>query len=241
MKGTLFIIGMGPGDPELVTKKAERILHTLSIIAYFCKKSERGHARSIANAYLINTTTELRFEYPITTEISHHIPDYKNALKAFYDHSSQTLQQWLDKGQNVGLLCEGDPLLYGSAIYILERLQNNYPIKIIPGISAMSGCWNQIQLPIVRYDQTLTILPATLPLDKLLQKLKQCESIVLMKIGRNLAKIKTALKQSNLLDHAIYIERGTQNEQRVLPLRQFNDEQAPYFSLILIAEQGRYS
>lgn len=237
MKGTLFIIGMGPGDPELITKKAENCLHTLSIIAYFCKKNEIGHARQIASPYLIKTPTELRFEYPITTEISHHTADYKKTLTDFYNYTASVIQQHLDKGNDIGLLCEGDPLLYGSAIYILEILQKNYSIEIIPGISAMSGCWNRLQLPIVRNHQTLTVLPATLPLDVLLTKLKQCEATVLMKIGRNLTKIKSALKETNLLEQAVYIERVTQSKERILPLVQLQSEQAPYFSLILIARQ----
>lgn len=235
MKGTLFILGMGPGDPELLTKKAERILNSLSFIAYFCKKGEMGHARQIATPFLIHELTELRFEYPLTTEIPHYAPEYKETLETFYDHCASKIQKKLDEGQDIGLLCEGDPLLYGSAIYILERLQEQYTIETIPGVMAMNGCWSRLHLPIVRNDQTLTILSATLPLDKLLVKLNQCESIVIMKIGRNLAKVKTALKQTHLLEQATYIERGTQNQERILPLSQMQDEKAPYFSLILIA------
>ncbi len=234
MKGNLFIIGMGPGDPELVTKKAERILHSLSLIAYFCKKGEIGHARQIAKPYLTYDSPELRFEYPLTTEIPHYTPKYKDMLETFYDHCAFNLRKKLDKGQDIGLLCEGDPLLYGSAIYILERLQEQYSIEIIPGIMAMNGCWSRLHLPIVRNDQTLTILSATLPLDRLLIKLNQSEAIVIMKIGRNLAKIKTALQLTDLLEKAIYIERGTQNQERFLPLSQIQNEKAPYFSLILI-------
>lgn len=238
MKGTLFILGMGPGDPELITKKTERILHSLSLIAYFCKKGEIGHARYIATPYLSNNETELRFEYPFTTEISHSTAEYKQTLENFYDRCAFDLRQQLDAGQNIGLLCEGDPLLYGSAIYILERLQKHYPVKIIPGIMAMNGCWSQLPLPIVRNDQTLTIVPATLPLHTLLTKLNQGEAIVIMKIGRNLAKIRTALQQTHLLEKAIYIERGTQQQEHIIPLTQMHDEKAPYFSLILIAGQN---
>ena len=213
---------VGAAESKLALQEwgAGRILNSLSLIAYFCKKGEMGHARQIATPFLIHDLTELRFEYPLTTEIPHYAPEYKETLETFYDHCASKIQKKLDEGQDIGLLCEGDPLLYGSAIYILERLQEQYTIETIPGVMAMNGCWSRLHLPIVRNDQTLTILSATLPLDKLLVKLNQCESIVIMKIGRNLAK---------------YIERGTQNQERILPLSQMQDEKAPYFSLILIA------
>ncbi|EHD14146.1 precorrin-2 C(20)-methyltransferase [Commensalibacter intestini A911] len=235
MNGHLYILGMGPGDPELVTRKSERILRQTVVYAYFAKKGEVGHARKIADDMLSSQHQELRFEYPITTEIPHQSNEYKEALALFYDQSAKIIEQHLQDGQDVALLCEGDPLLYGSAMYILERLQPNYLTHIVPGITAMSGCWSAAQLPIVKYEQTLTVLPATLPLEQLVTKLRLCNAAVIMKIGRNLSKVKQALQSAGLLDNAIYIERGTQTEEKMMPLTQFKDSKAPYFSLILIA------
>lgn len=234
MSGHLYILGMGPGDPELVTRKAERLLREVPIYAYFAKKGEVGHARKIAEDIIVSTQQELRFEYPITTEIHHKSAAYKQALSLFYDHAADTIEQNLKNNQNVALLCEGDPLFYGSAMYILERLQSNYSTHIVPGITAMSGCWSNAHLPIVKYEQTLTVLPATLSLAELVIKLGQCNSVVIMKIGRNLSKVKQALQEVNMLDKAIYIERGTQAQEKIMPLSEFVGT-APYFSLILIA------
>ncbi|MDI2112610.1 precorrin-2 C(20)-methyltransferase [Commensalibacter nepenthis] len=235
MSGHLYILGMGPGDPELVTRKAERVLRQILIYAHFAKKGEMGHARKIANDMLSASHQELRFEYPITTEIPHQSDEYKQTISLFYDQSAATIEQYLQNGQDVALLCEGDPLLYGSAMYILERLQSNYETQIVPGITAMSGCWSNVQLPIVKYEQTLTILPATLPLEALIEKLRSCNAVVIMKMGRNLSKVKQALQETGLLDKAIYVERGTQMEEKKMPLTQYTESKAPYFSLILIA------
>lgn len=234
MNGHLYILGMGPGDPELVTRKAERILRKAPIYAYFAKKGEVGHARKIAEDMISSDHQEIRFEYPITTEIHHKSDEYKQSLFLFYDHCADKIEQHLKTNQDVALLCEGDPLFYGSAMYILERLQPNYSTHIVPGITAMSGCWSNAQLPIVKYEQTLTVLPATLPLEKLAGKLCECNSVVIMKIGRNLSKVKQALQEANMLDKAIYIERGTQAQEKIMPLCEFTGN-APYFSLILIA------
>ncbi|CAI3956910.1 Precorrin-2 methylase (CobF) (PDB:2QBU) [Commensalibacter communis] len=235
MHGHLYILGMGPGDPELVTRKSERILRQTTLYAYFAKKGEIGHARKIADDMLTSHHYELRFEYPITTEIPHQSDEYKQALCLFYDQSAKTIEQYLQKNQDVVLLCEGDPLLYGSAMYILERLQPNYTTHIVPGITAMSGCWSAAQLPIVKYEQTLTVLPATLPLEELIAKLRLCNAAVIMKMGRNLSKVKQALQETGLIDKAIYIERGTQAAEKMMPLTHYTEPKAPYFSLILIA------
>lgn len=234
MSGLLYILGMGPGDPELVTRKTERILRKAPIYAYFSKKGEVGHARKIAEDMISSTQQELRFEYPITTEISHKSNEYKQALSLFYDNCAEKIEQHLKKDQDIALLCEGDPLFYGSAMYILERLQSSHKTQIVPGITAMSGCWSNAQLPIVKYEQTLTILPATLPLEELVSKLCYCNSVVIMKLGRNLPKVKQALHEAHMLDKAIYIERGTQAQEKIMPLSEFTGI-APYFSLILIA------
>ncbi|MDI2090931.1 precorrin-2 C(20)-methyltransferase [Commensalibacter oyaizuii] len=234
MQGKLNILGMGPGDPELVTRKAERLLRSHSIFAYFAKKGEKGHARHIAQEFITNTHQELRFEYPITTEIPHKHIEYKQALQQFYDQSAHHIQHHLDQGETVNLLCEGDPLLYGSAMYILERLSPTYTTEIVPGICAMNGCWSAAKLPIVKYEQTLTVIPATLPLEQLTDKLYHSDSVVIMKIGRHLAKVKSALQTTDLLNKAVYIERGTQLNQRILPMTELTQEHAPYFSLILI-------
>ncbi|CAI3953500.1 MULTISPECIES: precorrin-2 C(20)-methyltransferase [Commensalibacter] len=234
MSGHLYILGMGPGDPELVTRKAERILRYISFYAYFAKKGEVGHARKIADDMIVSTQQELRFEYPITTEIPHKTNEYKQALSLFYDECADIIEQHLKNNQDVALLCEGDPLFYGSAMYILERLQPSYSTHIVPGISAMSGCWSNAQLPIVKYEQTLTVLPATLSSEELVTKLCYCNAVVIMKIGRNLSKVKQALQEANMYDKAIYIERGTQVQEKIMPLSEFTGI-APYFSLILIA------
>lgn len=239
MNNKLYIVGMGPGDPELVTRKAERILRDSSLIAYFTKKGETSHAYRIASTFLLHKPEALKFEYPITTEKPHTGSEYQTAMQVFYDDCAKQLSNALQRGLSPALLCEGDPMLYGSAIYLFDRLNAHYPIEIIPGISAMSGCWSNAKLPIVRKDQALDVIPATLPIESLTERLKRCDAAVIMKIGRNLEKIKSALKAVGLFERAFYIERGTQIQQQIMALSALESCKAPYFSLILIPGRAK--
>ena len=239
MSGTLHVVGMGPGDPDLLTLRAARILADAPVIAYFAKRGRPGHARSIADPHLRRGVEEMRFEYPYTTEIAVDDPHYEPGIRALYENAATVVAARLGAGQDVSLLCEGDPFFYGSAMYVFDRLRHAHPTTITPGVTAMSGCWSQARLPMTHGDDVLTVLPGTLDAPALTARLAGGDATVIMKVGRNLPKIRTALHATGLADRAMYVERGTMEGSRTLPLAAVTEDRAPYFSLILVPGRQR--
>ncbi len=234
MQGRLFILGLGPGDPELMTLKAARILREARHVAFFAKAGRMGHARGIVADLLSPTAEELRFEYPFTTEVALEHPSYAARMGEFYARCAATLATRMDAGQNIALLCEGDAFLYGSAMYLFDRLRDEYAVEIIPGVAGMSGCWSRAQTPIAHGDDVLSVLPGTLDAASLLARLQRCDAAVIMKIGRNLPKIRAVLEQAGLLSRAVYVERGSMEGERIMPLAALADASAPYFAMVLV-------
>lgn len=238
MTGTLFSVGVGPGDPELLTLKAARILAAAPAYAYFAKHGRPSHAYGIAAAHLSPTAEVLRFDYPFTTEISVHDPRYATGMDAFYAAAAATVAERLDAGSDVAILCEGDPFFYGSAMYLFDHLAPRYRHEVVPGITGMSGSWARACMPMTHGDDILTILPGTLDAATLTTRLAQTDAAVIMKVGRNLPKIRIALQDAGRHD-AIYVERGTMEGERIAPLATLPDGPAPYFSLILVPGRQR--
>jgi precorrin-2/cobalt-factor-2 C20-methyltransferase len=232
--GTLFILGLGPGDPELVTLKAARILGSAPVFAFFAKRGRAGHARGIADPHLNPAAEELRFDYPFTTDLSVTDPRYFTEMAAFYDGCAEALAAHLAAGRDVALLCEGDPFLYGSAMYPFDRLRHRHPVQVVPGISAMSGCWSLAEAPMVHGDDTLLVLPATMDSDALTARLRDADAAVVMKLGRHLPRLRGILDGLGLTARALYVERGTMEGGQVIPLAERDNSPAPYFSLLLI-------
>ena len=237
--GTLHVVGMGPGDPELLTLRAARVLATAAVVAFFAKRGRPGHARTIAGAHLNPAAEELRFEYPYTTEIDVDDPRYEPGIRAFYESAAAIVAARLDAGQDVALLCEGDPFFYGSAMYLFDRLAAQHSTAVIPGITAMSGCWTQAGLPMTHGDDVLTVLPGTMEADALAARLAGTDAAVIMKVGRNLPKIRGALDRAGLTGRAVYVERGTMAGTRHVPVADLPDSPAPYFSLVLVPGRQR--
>ena len=239
MMGTLQVVGMGPGDPELLTLRAARILANTAVVAFFAKRGRPGHARTIAGAHLNPAAEELRFEYPYTTEIDVDDPRYEPGIRAFYEAAAGHVAARLDAGRDVALLCEGDPFFYGSAMYVFDRLRAAYPTVVTPGITSMSGCWAQARLPMTHGDDVLTVLPGTLDAETLAARLAGTDAAVIMKVGRNLPKIRAALRSTGLADRALYAERGTMPDSRMIPFAHMGEDRAPYFSLVLVPGRQR--
>jgi len=239
MTGVLHVVGVGPGDPELMTLKATRIIGAAPVVAYFCKRGRPGHARSIAAACIAPNTRELRFEYPYTVEIDVTDTRYLDGMGEFYAHCAETISACLTQGQDVALLCEGDPFFYGSAMYLYDRLRERHPTRIVPGITGMSGCWSEAGEPMTHGDDVLSVLPGTLDEDSLTQRLLQADATVIMKLGRNLPKIRRALARAGLSHRALYVARGTMAEQKVQRLDTLDDAPVPYFALVLVPGRQR--
>src|SRR3990172_3131242 len=233
-RGTLYGVGVGPGDPELMSLKAARILKAAPVIAYFAKKGAVGNARRIVDGQLNPDAELVRLDYPFTTELSETDPEYITALAGLYDESAAILAQHLERGADVAVLCAGDPFFYGSYAHLHERLADRYTCEVIPGITAMSGCWTRAAIPMTCGDEMLAVLPGTMDEDKLAARLSTCEAAVIMKVGRNLAKIRRALSRASKLDRAVFVERGTMAEERILRLAEKPDDDAAYFSIVLV-------
>jgi precorrin-2/cobalt-factor-2 C20-methyltransferase len=237
--GRLYGVGLGPGDPELVTVKAAKLLATVPVVAYFAKQGSRGRARKILDPWLGAASEELPLTYPLTTEVDFCDPAYVSALRSFYEASSAAIAGHLRAGRDVALVCEGDPLFYGSFMHLYVRLKDDFEVTIIPGITGMSGCWARAATPMTWGDDVLAILPGTLPQAELANHLHQCDAAVIIKVGANLSKIRTAIAAAGKSERAIYVEYGTMDNERILPLCEKCDDAAPYFSLVLIPGEGR--
>lgn len=233
-KGRLIGVGTGPGDPELLTLKAVRALSEADVLAYFAKRGNPGNARRIVGAHLHDGMVELPLLYPVTTEIEKSEDGYISAIEAFYEESAAAVATHLAAGRTVAVLSEGDPLFYGSYMHLHVRLAHRFPTEVIPGVTAMSGCWSQAGLPIVQGDDVLTVLPGTMDEDQLARRIGGCEAAVIMKVGRNLPKIRRVLDAAGRLDRAVYVERGTMAEGSVTRLADKGDDVAPYFSIVLV-------
>ena len=232
--GRLIGVGTGPGDPELLTLKAVRALEEADVVAYFAKRGSNGNARGIVGPHYRETWIELPLVYPVTTEIHKDSKDYRETILGFYEESVHKVEEHLEKGRTVAVLSEGDPLFYGSYMHLHVRLSDRWPTEVIPGVTAMSGCWSQTGTPIVQGDDILTVLPGTLSEFELTRRLADTDAAVIMKVGRNLPKIRRALAATGLLDRAIYVERGTMASTSSTRLADKADDEAPYFSIVLV-------
>ncbi|KQO68177.1 precorrin-2 C(20)-methyltransferase [Methylobacterium sp. Leaf89] len=238
--GTLFGVGMGPGEPDYLTVRAMRVLERAPVLVHFCKKGRRGNARTIADAVLAaEPGRECPLVYPYTTELHPGHPDYVAALAAFYDDAAGRLADHLGAGRDVAILSEGDPFFYGSFMHLWRRLKDRFPVEVVPGVTGMSGCWTRAGTPITWGDDVLTVLPATLPHAALVERLRATDAAVLMKLGRHLPKVRAALAEAGVLERAVYVERGTMAGERVIALKDKPDDEAPYFSMVLLPGEGR--
>lgn len=238
-KGTFHGVGLGPGDPDLVTVKAVKLVESAGLLTYFAKKGRRGNARTIVDKWVPKGKPELPLWYPMTTE-SHFGEDaYITALREFYERSVEAIADVLDMGKDVVLVCEGDPMFYGSFMHLYVRLKDRYPTKITPGVTGMAGCWTAAGLPMTWGDDQLSVLAGTMHEEDLVRRLETTDAAVIMKLGTNFPKVRRAIARAGLLERATYVERGTMEGQVILPLTDKADDSAPYFSLILIPGQGR--
>jgi precorrin-2/cobalt-factor-2 C20-methyltransferase len=237
--GHLYGIGVGPGDPELLTVKAVRLIQAAPVIGYFAKAGRRGNARTIVDRWMTGHAQELPLYYPITIEHAFDSPVYVTTLAAFYETATATVAAHLDAGRDVALLSEGDPLFYGSFMHLFIRLRSRYRMTIVPGVTGMTGCWAAAAEPMTWGDDTMLVLPGTLKLTALVERLRGIDAAIIMKLGRNFSKVRLAVEEAGLLGRAVYVERGTMDNEVVVPLAEKTGDIAPYFSLILIPGDGR--
>jgi precorrin-2 C20-methyltransferase/precorrin-3B C17-methyltransferase len=234
MTGTLYGVGLGPGDPELMTVKAARLISEASVIAYHCARHGRSIARSVAEPYLREGQIEEKLVYPVTTETTDHPGGYEGAIADFYELSAKRLAEHLDAGRDVVLLCEGDPFFYGSYMYMHERLSGRFDAVVVPGVTSVSAASAVLGRPLVQRDEVLTVLPGTLPAPELARRLADTDAAAVLKLGRTFGSVREALEEAGKLDDAVYVERATWGQQRISPLASVDPSTVPYFSLALL-------
>ncbi|MCE8545514.1 precorrin-2 C(20)-methyltransferase [Ruegeria pomeroyi] len=237
--GTIYGLGLGPGDPDLMSVKADRLLRGARHVAYFRKPGRSGQARKIVNGMVPEGAVEFPMEYPVTTEIPVTDPRYNQLLSEFYEGAAAHLRALADAGEDVVVLCEGDPFFYGSFMHLYTRLRDLVPVEVIPAITGMSGAWTATGTPITWGDDVLTVLPGTLPEDVLAARMAETDALVVMKLGRNLDKVVRALKTSGLFERAWIVEYAQMANQQVSRLSEKCTGITPYFSIIIVHGQGR--
>jgi len=232
--GRLIGVGVGPGDPGLLTLNAIAALNAADVTAHFAKAGNASNARTIASEHFKPGVEELSLLYPVTTEIPKEDASYRETLRAFYDSAAASIAAHLDQAKVVAVIAEGDPLFYGSYMHLHVRLAPRYPTEVVAGVTGMSGCWSAIGEPIAQGDDVFTVLPGTLPEYELERRLADADAAVVMKIGRHLAKVRRALDRAGRLERAIYVERGTMTNAAVMPLIDKLETYAPYFAIVLV-------
>ncbi|MEB0058324.1 precorrin-2 C(20)-methyltransferase [Variovorax sp. LG9.2] len=238
-RGTLYGLGLGPGEPDLMTVRAHRLLCSATHVAFFRKAGRPGQARRIVEGLLPDGVVEHAMEYPVTTEIALEDPAYNRALSAFYADCAAHLRALSDAGHDVVVLCEGDPFFYGSFMHLYTRLVGTHPVQVVPAITGMSGAWTATGQPITWGDDVLTVLMGTLPEAKLVRHMADSDALVVMKIGRHIDKVRRALATAGRLDDAWLVEYATMPGQKVVRLVEVEGRITPYFSIVLVHGQGR--
>lgn len=232
--GTLWGVGLGPGDSELVTVKAARVIGAADVVAYHCARHGRSIARGVAEPYLRDGQIEERLMYPVTVETTDHPGGYAGALEDFYAESAERLAQHLAAGRDVVVLAEGDPLFFSSYMHMHKRLAPRFNAEIIPGVTSVSASSAALAVPLVEGDETLTVLPGTAPKAELVTHLRAGAAIAIMKLGRTFETVRAALDESGRLDEAWYVERASTASQRVGRVADVDPSTVPYFSLIVV-------
>jgi len=237
--GTIWGVGLGPGDPDLMSVRADRLVRGAAHIAFFRKAGRPGRARGIVEGLLRADVTEFAMEYPVTTEIALHDPAYAASLSGFYAEVSAHLRALAQAGEDVVVLCEGDPFFYGSFMHLYTRLKDDVPVRVVPAITGMSAAWTATGIPVTWGDDVLTVLLGTLPEAELSRRMAGSDAIVVMKVGRNLPKVRDALADAGKLDRAWLVECASMEEERAIPLTEAGDGAVPYFSIVIVHGQGR--
>jgi precorrin-2 C20-methyltransferase/precorrin-3B C17-methyltransferase len=232
--GRLYGVGVGPGDPELVTVKAARLIGAADVVAYHCARHGRSTARRIAEPYLRAGQIEEQLVYPITVEATDHPGGYRGALDDFYARASSRLAEHLDAGRDVVVLAEGDPFFYGSYMHMHERLSHRYRTEVVAGVTSMNAASAALGRPLVERDEVHTVLPGTLPADELARRLAGTDSAAVLKLGRTFGSVRAAAEQAGRLPEMYYVERASSPEERQGPLADVDPGTVPYFSLALL-------
>ena len=239
MKGRLYGVGVGPGDPELITVKAAKLIKRADVVAYHSGTAGRSIARSIVADLISQNATEELLIYPVTTGDANHPLGYYGVIADFYDESAERLGKHLDAGRTVVVLAEGDPLFYSSYMYLHDRLAGQFRCEVIPGVTSMTAAAAATGIPLARHEDVLTVLPGTLPVPELARRLADTDAAVIMKLGRTFDGVREALRQAGRLESSRYVERATTGGEHTWPVSEVDPRSVPYFSMIVVPGADR--
>ena len=228
--GQIWGIGVGPGDPDLMTLKAHRILQEADVVAFPAPAGSDSLVRSIAAPYIPADAEEFVISTPM--DVAHH------PAQDVYDWATGEIGKMADAGKSVAILCEGDPFFYGSFMYLYSRLSRSYEVKVVPGVSSVNACAAELGMPLAARSDVISAIPATLDAETLKARLQSADTALIIKAGRHLKKVKQVLDALGVSDIAMYIERATMDNQRILPLSDVSEDSAPYFSMIIVRLGG---
>jgi precorrin-2 C20-methyltransferase/precorrin-3B C17-methyltransferase len=234
VSGRLYGVGLGPGDPELVTLKAARLIRDADVIAFHAGVGKQSNARRIAADLIPSTAIEEELRYPVTTGPTAHPGGYAGAMAEFYEECAGRLAAHLEHGRTVVVLAEGDPLFYGSFMYLHDRLAPRFQTEVVPGVPAFAAATAVLASPLVRQTDVLTVLPGTLDVPELARRLADTDGAIIMKLGRRFPGVVEALRQAGRLEHALYVERASMPAERWMPVVDVDPATVPYFSLIVV-------
>jgi precorrin-2/cobalt-factor-2 C20-methyltransferase len=237
--GTIYGVGLGPGDPELMTVKAHRLLMGAKHVAFFRKEGRAGRARQCVKDLLPEGVIEFPMEYPVTTEIPLDDPRYNEVMAAFYEDCTAHLRQLAEAGEDVVVLCEGDPFFYGSFMHLYTRLKDLAPVDVVPAITGMSASWTATGAPITWGDDVLSVVMGTLDSAALTARMRDADALVVMKIGRHLEKVRQCLRDAGKYDRAWIVQYASMEGQTVQKLSDLEGTVTPYFSIVIVHGQGR--
>ncbi len=226
VKGKLYGVGVGPGDPELMTVKAWRLISTANTIAYLCANGKDSTARDIAKPFIAEGITEIAIDMPMRVE--------REPAQAAYDKGAAEIATHLQQGRDVVMLCEGDPFFYGSFMYMFERLSAKFETIVVPGVTSITAAAAMMGKPLVERDEVLKVLPATLDAEKLREELKTASSAAIIKVGRHFGKVKATLSELSLLEKATAVENATHQSQIIRLLTDIDSDTLPYFTTIIV-------
>jgi precorrin-2 C20-methyltransferase/precorrin-3B C17-methyltransferase len=237
--GRFYGVGVGPGDPELITRKAARLIGEADVVAFHAGVGKESNARRIAVELFPVDVIEEQLTYPVTTGATDHPGGYTGALAEFYEDCAGRLAAHLDAGRTVVLIAEGDPLFYGSYMYLHDRLAGSYPTEVVPGVPAFLAATSAVASPLARQTDVLTVLPGTLPEPELARRLAGTDAAVIMKLGRTFPAVRRALEAAGRLEHALYVERASMPAERWMPVSEVDPATVPYFSLVVVPGDSR--
>lgn len=225
MSGRLYGIGLGPGDPELMTLKAARLIGAAPVVAYPALEGAASFARSIAAGVIAEGAREIVIDVPMTTA--------REPAQAAYDGAADAIAAELAAGRDVACLCEGDPFFYGSFMYLFARLSGRFEVEVVPGVTSITACAARAGMPLAARNERLTVLPGPLPAPELRARIEGAEGVAILKVGRHLPKIRAVIDGLGMTSRAIYVERASLPDEVICPLAEA-PEAAPYFSMILL-------